>query len=170
MLEKYKKCLYLGMALFLLIPLSLNCSKKSDPDVTYGSDADGSDRATGSGNYGGEDLGDGSSAGLRTIYFAYDSATLNTDSKNILRKNAKFLKKNKNTSLGIEGHCDDRGTTEYNLALGERRANSVRSYMVNLGVKGKRLRSISYGEERPAMQGQSERVWAKNRRVEFNKN
>lgn len=104
--------------------------------------------------------------GLNTIFFDYDTATITQESKRILAENAQWMKNNK-ASVQIEGHCDERGSIEYNLALGERRARSVKSYLTSLGVDGNRLTIISYGEEKPLIPGDSEAAWAKNRRANF---
>jgi peptidoglycan-associated lipoprotein len=80
---------------------------------------------------------------------------------------AEAMKASKSAAIQIEGHCDERGTVEYNLALGERRAQSVKNFLSQLGVDGARLSTISYGEEKPVVQGHSEDAWAKNRRAEF---
>jgi peptidoglycan-associated lipoprotein len=104
---------------------------------------------------------------LRTIYFAFDRADLTEESRATLRANAEWLKANPKYRIRIEGHCDERGTIEYNLALGQRRADAARDYLVSLGVDPGRLTTISYGEERPADPGHNEEAWAKNRRAEF---
>jgi len=106
-------------------------------------------------------------AGLSTIYFDYDKSTFSDASKEALKANAEWLKKNSKVSVQIEGHCDSRGSIEYNLALGERRANAVKSYMAHLGVPNSRMKTISYGKERPIATGESEEAWAKNRRANF---
>ena len=103
---------------------------------------------------------------LKTIYFGYDKDELTDAARSILRQNANWLKANPQWNVVLEGHCDERGTIEYNLALGQRRANSVRSYMASLGVDASRVRTVSYGEERPADNGHNEAAWAKNRRAE----
>jgi peptidoglycan-associated lipoprotein len=102
---------------------------------------------------------------LKTIYFGYDKDDLTDAARATLRQNANWLKANSQWNVVIEGHCDERGTIEYNLALGQRRANSVRSYMVSLGVPVARMRTVSYGEERPVDNGHNEAAWAKNRRA-----
>jgi peptidoglycan-associated lipoprotein len=107
-------------------------------------------------------------SGLQLIYFDFDSSSLRPDALETLRQNAEKIKKNPNVIIQVAGHCDERGTQEYNLALGERRALSVRSHLIQLGVSGDRMITISYGEEFPAEPGSSEAVWAKNRRCEFN--
>lgn len=101
------------------------------------------------------------------IYFDYDDSSLNDMDREILKKKAEWLNSNPDVSVVIEGHCDERGTTEYNLALGDRRAESVRSYLIDLGITSAKLEKISYGEEMPAVQGNNEEAWAKNRRAHF---
>lgn len=104
---------------------------------------------------------------LATIYFAYDSSELTEQARTTLRNNATVIKDNPGPSVVIQGHCDERGSIEYNLALGQRRADSVRDYLATLGVPRDRLRVVSFGEERPAVQGGGESSWSKNRRAEF---
>lgn len=104
--------------------------------------------------------------GLKTVYFDYDSSSLRADAKETLRSNADWMKRNPDTKIILEGHCDERGTNEYNMALGERRARAAYNYLVSLGVSTAQVTTISYGEERPADAGHSEEAWAKNRRVE----
>lgn len=101
------------------------------------------------------------------IFFAYDSSALTAQAQDVLRKKAVFMKANANVKVTIEGHCDDRGTNEYNLALGEARARSAKAFLVDLGIPAARLATISYGEERPIAKGQSEEAWSKNRRAHF---
>lgn len=105
--------------------------------------------------------------GLVTIHFDYDKSALTSDAKKKLQGNADWIKKNSKVKVQIEGHCDSRGTIEYNLALGERRANSVKAYLVSLGVPATRLTTISYGEEKPVATGESEEAYSKNRRANF---
>jgi peptidoglycan-associated lipoprotein len=104
---------------------------------------------------------------LENIHFDFDKSFIRADAKPVLGKVAAFLKKNPGAKLQIEGHCDERGTPEYNLALGQRRANSAMKYLVNLGIDASRLSTISYGEEKPADPGHNEAAWAKNRRAVF---
>lgn len=101
------------------------------------------------------------------VYFAYNSSALTPRARDILNRKAEWLRNNPNVSAIIEGHCDDRGTNEYNLALGEKRAESVKTYIIRLGIPGSRLTTISYGEERPVAFGSNESAWAKNRRAQF---
>ena len=104
---------------------------------------------------------------LKDIHFHYDKYDVRREDEEILKENAAFLKKNPKMKIQIEGHCDERGTTEYNLALGERRANSVKKYLVSLGITSDRISAISYGKERPSDRGHHEQAWAKNRRAHF---
>lgn len=101
-------------------------------------------------------------------YFDFDKSELRQDTRDVLSKNADTMLKTKpNVKVRIEGHCDERGSAEYNLALGERRAKSALQYLLTLGVPANRLSTISYGKEKPAVQGSNEEAWAKNRRAEF---
>lgn len=104
---------------------------------------------------------------LRTVYFAFDSAALTPDAMEILAGNAEWIKRHENATIQIEGHCDERGSTEYNINLGQRRADSVREYLVRLGVSPDRMTTISYGEERPVEPGHDESAWSQNRRAQF---
>ncbi|BCS56079.1 peptidoglycan-associated lipoprotein Pal [Geobacter sp. SVR] len=107
-------------------------------------------------------------AALETIYFDFDKSDLSQSARDTLGRNAEVLLKSKpNAKARIEGHCDERGSAEYNLALGERRAKSSMQYLVTLGVQPERLSVISYGKEKPAVEGHDDTAWAKNRRVEF---
>ncbi len=99
------------------------------------------------------------------IYFEFDKSDLLDASRDALARNADFLKRRREFTLTIEGHCDERGTNEYNLALGERRANSVKSYLASLGVGAERMVTISYGEERPVCTQTDESCWSQNRRA-----
>jgi peptidoglycan-associated lipoprotein len=101
------------------------------------------------------------------IHFEYDKARLLPEAKAILKNKAKWMLANPRANVVIEGHCDDRGTNEYNMALGDRRARSAKNYLVDLGVPTRRVTTISYGEEKPLSFGQNERAWAKNRRAQF---
>ncbi len=98
------------------------------------------------------------------VFFDYDSSVIRGDAQATLQRQADYLKQNAGVSVTIEGHADERGTREYNLALGERRASSVRRYLTSLGIEGGRVNTISYGKERPAVPGSDEGAWAQNRR------
>lgn len=105
---------------------------------------------------------------FETVYYDFDRADLRQDAREALARNAEIMLKSKSDAkIQIEGHCDERGSAEYNLALGERRAKSSLQYLITLGVKADRLSIISYGKEKPAVQGSDEAAWAKNRRAEF---
>jgi peptidoglycan-associated lipoprotein len=106
-------------------------------------------------------------AGFEDVRFAYDKAVIEPAAREILKKHAAWLLKNKNYALVIEGHCDERGTVEYNLALGQRRADAAMKYIADLGVNRADIATISYGKERPLDPGQNEGAWAKNRRANF---
>ncbi len=104
-------------------------------------------------------------SGTDTIHFATDSSDVDSESQAILTKQAAWLAKFPNVRVTIEGHCDERGTREYNLALGDRRANSAKNFLVNAGVNAARISVISYGKERPVATGSDEDAWAQNRRA-----
>jgi peptidoglycan-associated lipoprotein len=104
---------------------------------------------------------------LKAIHFNYDKYNLTSEATSTLAKNAKILMDNPNLRIRIEGHCDERGTDDYNLALGEKRAIAARDYLVDFGIAKSRLSVISYGEERPVDPASNEDAWAKNRRGEF---
>jgi len=101
------------------------------------------------------------------IHFAFDSFVLSDQAQRILNSKADYLNTNSGVTVTVEGHCDDRGTETYNIALGERRAESVKKFLVDLGVSANQLNTVSYGEERPIAMGQDEVSWAKNRRAQF---
>jgi peptidoglycan-associated lipoprotein len=101
------------------------------------------------------------------VYFDFDKYDLNDTYKPIVKSVSSWMLKNINSRLSIEGHCDERGTNEYNLALGDRRARSVKDYLVSLGIPSSRIDTISYGEEKPVCREHSEECWAKNRRAHF---
>jgi peptidoglycan-associated lipoprotein len=101
----------------------------------------------------------------KTIYFEFDESTIRTEYIDVLRAHADYLNKNRNVLLLIEGHADERGSREYNIALGERRVNAVRNFLEAEGVDRAQINGISYGEERPAVTGNDEAAWAENRRA-----
>ena len=101
------------------------------------------------------------------IYFEFDKATLDSMSQDILTRKADWMRDNPDVVVSVEGHCDERGTNEYNLALGERRAEITKSFLVDLGIEAYRISTVSYGEERPVDEGHNEEAWAKNRRAHF---
>jgi peptidoglycan-associated lipoprotein len=105
--------------------------------------------------------------GFENIYFGFDQYALTPEARATLKKHADWLQANRGYVMRIEGHCDERGTNEYNLALGQRRADATKKYLVGLGMDARRLSTVSYGEEKPLDPGHDEGAWAKNRRAQF---
>jgi len=152
--------------------LATGCSKKTPPpDVTQTTPPPDSGNTDGSTNTNPPPVdtvkGDQDDVNLRDIYFDYDDHTLSADARSALSGNASYLREMGALRVTIEGHCDERGTVEYNLALGQRRADATRSYLVDLGIESSRLSTISYGEERPFEMGHDETAWHENRRAHF---
>jgi peptidoglycan-associated lipoprotein len=146
------------------------CSSMQSSEEAPVGDAMGAGGAGGAGARGakwtGGALDDPSSPlSRRVVYFDYDSAELMPESRDTLRAHGGYLASNRSTHITIEGHCDERGSREYNLALGERRAQTVKRYLEAEGVAGSQMGIISYGEERPANPSNSEAAWAENRRA-----
>jgi len=104
---------------------------------------------------------------LKPVFFDLDSADVGAEGQRVLQENAEMMRSNPRWQVTIEGHCDERGTAEYNLALGERRALAARTYLVSLGIPAERVRTVSYGKEFPFEQGHDEAAWSKNRRAHF---
>jgi peptidoglycan-associated lipoprotein len=132
------------------------------PDVrsVRGEGAEGTDISGGA-------LGTGEGGPLADVHFDYDSAALGDEARATLEKHALWLQGHRDVKVTVEGHCDDRGTVDYNLALGEQRARATRDYLVGLGIAAERLRIVSYGKERPLDPGNNEAAWARNRRAHF---
>lgn len=186
MLNNFKLCSILTLSLLLLFSCSLK--KKKDKELASGSQtkkelkgkgAVGSDEnafgkeessiTEGDVNSGNAENGNigASDENLSKIYFDFDSFTLNDESKDILTKNSTIIKKRDMTVIRIVGHADERGSSSYNLALGQQRANSIKKYLTDLGVKSEALKIESMGEEQPSAPGSSEEAYAQNRRGEF---
>lgn len=104
----------------------------------------------------------------RVVFFDFDRSEIRPDMRGVLDAKARFLQEFPTIRVQVEGHCDERGTVEYNIALGHRRSQSSRDYLISLGVKPSRIDTVSYGEERPADARSSEAAWARNRRAKFN--
>ncbi len=158
------------LAASLTFAFAVGCqSKKKAEDATDGSNGQGSAPQIESApmNFDASGSDSGKIDGLNSINFEYDKATLSAEAKQKVQKNVAWMKTNANTKLQIEGHCDARGSIEYNLSLGERRANAVKAYMTSLGIATSRLSIISYGKEKPLTNGDSEADYAKNRRANF---
>jgi peptidoglycan-associated lipoprotein len=113
------------------------------------------------------DSDSGTAGALRTVFFDFNSATLTPAARTALSSNIEFMRNNANVRIQIEGHCDERGGVQYNLALGERRARAVRDYMVSMGIEARRMSTISFGKERPLAFGHDETAWSQNRRGNF---
>ena len=181
------KTLFLCMIMALAAPLAMTgCSKKKpDADQAAAAAADqqngGSAAAEGMGepeplttpddgsgsNMNGGPVSEGRTSGpMLPVYFAFDSSHIEQDQINRVEHNAEFLKGN-SVNVRIEGNCDERGSREYNLALGERRAKAAKKYLMDLGVAADRLNTVSWGEEKPLVFGQDEQSWAQNRRDDF---
>lgn len=105
--------------------------------------------------------------GLQKIHFDFDKSNIKPEFEPVLKANAAWMQANSGSKVTIEGHCDERGSVEYNIALGDRRANSAKNYLKNLGVADSRMSTISYGKERPVCTQHNESCWWQNRRAEF---
>ncbi|MFI3242454.1 MAG: peptidoglycan-associated lipoprotein Pal [Alphaproteobacteria bacterium] len=129
-----------------------------------------SSTGTGGGLFGGSDCASKEARNFMKnaedrVFFSYDSSSLTGNAKEVLDTQVEWLAKHEKVSVVVQGYCDERGTREYNLALGERRANAVKKYLISEGVKADRVTTISYGKERPAVLGNNEAAWAQNRRA-----
>jgi len=177
-----RKKLWICLALLLVIPgflFTVSCAKKtvkSDTDVTKASEEESVEaakkRAIEEERLREEEAQRRIIAARNEflnedIYFEFDRYDLIPSAQDVLRKKAAWLRSNSGVSVFIEGHCDERGTNEYNLALGDRRAESAKSFLLNLGIASSRLTTISYGEEQPVDPGHNEEAWEKNRRAHF---
>lgn len=164
--------LYKSLGLAFGALLLTACASKGDINEGASQIEDAQDQSTqivDDAKVSGEDLKAEAEAALReqtVFYFGFDQSTIKEDGKKALKAHAKYLAANSSAKVTLEGHADERGTIEYNLALGERRSMSVRAYLMSNGAKAEQLKVVSYGEERPAVMGSSEDAYAKNRRVE----
>lgn len=163
MLKSLVKSL-IGLA---LVATTVSCSKKVKEDAASDAGAAVGGISQEAINFNAAGSDSGTIAGLSTVNFAYDSSALDAKARGLLKENADWMKTNGKIAIQVEGHCDSRGSVEYNLALGERRAKAVKDYLTSLGVESKRLSIISYGKEKPLELGDSEEVYAKNRRANF---
>ena len=159
---------FLILSLSLLVAISgglVGCSKKKDLKPEDESvEQTVTDGAVDSGLASSDS---GNAMGLQTVFFPFDSSELKDEGKPAIENNANIMKENPSLKVQIEGHCDERGGIQYNLALGERRANSVKQAMTKAGIASSRITTISLGKERPLVPGSSEEAWAKNRRGNF---
>lgn len=173
-------CWRISCALLIALTMS-GCPKKTPPPSDASLDSGGGFESQGLGEKNlsagatsdsGQRLderlsGKGEGGPLRDAHFAYDSYDLSSEARETLQSNADWLRSNSQVKVEIEGHCDERGTVEYNLALGAKRAKAVRDYIASLGIASDRLSTISYGEELPLCRDQGEDCWQQNRRVHF---
>ncbi len=163
-----KKVLFLLSVLVFSFTISCGSKqKKSDESGVVPGGEPGAEISSRNMSFDPEGSDGGKIEGLSTVNFDYDKATLTDRARNQLKDNANWIKSKSDVVVQIEGHCDTRGSVEYNLALGERRAKSVKNYLVSLGVDAKRLTIISYGEEKPLDDGSGEDAHARNRRANF---
>ncbi len=170
MLKKYLSLLICGSCVFLLTACSSSSSSgtsSQDGDAAIGLDDDGA-LLVGDPNAQTTYNGPSELKDNNTVYFAYNSENIQDSYLSVIQSHAQYLKSNPNARIIIEGHTDERGTPEYNIALGERRARSVARYMSNLGVDVNQLSIVSYGEEKPVVEGHNEEAWSKNRRAVLN--
>jgi len=181
-----KRRLLMVLALVLIVPgllMTAACSKKavkSDAALTQsGGDTrttttkdtkkgPGSDGLDGRGTRGDGLVGAAADRFVNEdVNFSYDSSALDARAQEILKFKAEFLRSNANAAVTIEGHCDERGTSEYNMALGQKRADSVKKFLINSGISGSRMNTVSFGKERALDPGHNEAAWSKNRRAHF---
>jgi peptidoglycan-associated lipoprotein len=141
------------------------CSKKAKEDAGAGVTQETMQDQPMSFDTAGSDSGN--IPGLGTIHFEYDKATLTTEARRVLKQNGEWIKEHPKVNMQVEGHCDERGSIEYNLSLGERRAKAAKNFLTSLGIDGARLNIISYGKEKLLQTGDSEEIHAKNRRANF---
>lgn len=154
------------LSVFAVVALLAAC--ESTPDAGTGAASTGSTTPTTAAQPAGPTPGSNEDFVVNVgdrVFFAFDKSELNTDARTTLEKQAFWLRKYPRTTVTVEGHADERGTREYNLALGERRAAAARDYLVSLGIDPSRISTISYGKERPAVLGSTEEAWAQNRRA-----
>jgi peptidoglycan-associated lipoprotein len=166
----WKRLLELTVLALLITVVSFGCSAKKKPTTAPAGEGTVGEEGLPSGGslerYRKGTLGPGEEGGpLKDIHFAYDSYELDEPARNQLRDNGTWLKDHSQAKIEIEGHCDERGTVEYNLALGAKRARAAKDYLVALGVSGDRLTTISYGEELPLCHEHDESCWQQNRRA-----
>jgi peptidoglycan-associated lipoprotein len=167
-----KSISFKNVAVIVLASLALGLSACSSKKKSTGADGEGGgdqppEISSSPMSFDAAGSDSGQIAGLKSVSFQYDSATLTSEAKKTIAGNVEWMKSNPTANLQVEGHCDTRGSIEYNLSLGERRANSVKNYMASLGIGSARLSVISYGKEKPLSMGDSESDHQKNRRANF---
>ena len=161
------------ISIFMVLFLAACATTPKDSADSSGSGSSGSESDVSSEGTITETVGSGIVSGSQEdlivnvgdrVFFGYDSSDLDSDALELLQDQVAWLKQNSEVSVTIEGHCDERGTREYNLALGEKRAQAVKNYLIGLGINPDRVSTISYGKERPAVVGSNDGAWAQNRR------
>jgi len=173
-----RRKLWICLALVLIVPgllLTTSCAKKVVGGAGTeaggggtGAGGDGSGTTGGTSGITGDDIDEARRQfEYDDVYFAFDSSALDAAAQSLLSRKAEWMDANPAAVVLIEGHCDERGTSEYNIALGDRRAEAAKAYLVNLGIADARLKTVSFGEEKPVDPGHSEESWAKNRRAHF---
>jgi peptidoglycan-associated lipoprotein len=158
------------MLIMLLLVFASSCSslKKKSPEIEKNDNSKASDISNNGMSFKLNDDSDSNKAGaLKTVYFDFNSAGLSQDTKDALNNNAQFLKTNASVKVQVEGHADERGGDQFNLALGEKRAKGVREFLSGLGIDANRITTISLGKEKPVAFGHDEESWGKNRRANF---
>ena len=166
------KMLVAVLSLAAVLVMTPGCHRKKPPvtpTITSDQKATDSNNGAGQADVDPSDILWDKNSGLKVVYFDYNSYSLRADALAALKGNADLAKQFPNAYILCEGHCDARGTQEYNLALGEKRALAVRDHMTKLGIAADHLLTVSYGKERPAVEGNDESAWKMNRRVEFSK-
>jgi peptidoglycan-associated lipoprotein len=184
-MRKFQFCLIIVTPLLLLLSACTKPIVSSGPSGSSAYESEAQRQAgEGAGGISEESLGSAGSGGSTAlspseaaaarkafenedIFFEYDSALLTPQAQEILRDKAQYMKDNSGVQIIIEGHCDERGTSEYNLALGEQRARTTQQFLVALGISESRITTVSYGEERPLDRGNNEEAWVRNRRAHF---
>src|SRR5690606_32624816 len=162
-----KKLSFSFVVLALAVTTACSKKKKDDDAAAMGEGVGEASISQEAMTFNAQGSDSGEIQGLSTVHFPYDSSSLDASARETLAENAKWIKENGRVTVQIEGHCDSRGSVEYNLALGERRAKAVKDYLVGLGVDARRLTVISFGKEKPLEMGDSEAVNARNRRANF---
>ena len=161
-MKRNRELLHVAVALTLTFT-AFACAKKAKPDA----DTNVAAAASGPDTKGPRDSDSNNANGLETVHFPFNSANVESSEKDVLKHDLTILKQNPDLHVQIEGHCDQRGGSQYNLALGERRANSIRKYLTGMGVGGSRVTTISMGKEHPIDPAETEEAYAKNRRGNF---
>jgi len=157
----------LTLSLIVLSLALVSCSSGSKKDAESASDTLVTDNTSATNMELNGSSDDNTAGPLKTIYFDYNSSTLTGAGKQALEENAQWMKLTDAVSIQVEGHCDERGGVQYNIALGERRANRVKDFLVALGIAEDRVSTVSYGKDRPNAYGHDEEAWSKNRRANF---